>query len=226
VDELDDPRPLPGAGLTPSGQLLAVAPMHLAAGGAAADAPSGPGTGSSALDSDYSLPGSAQASTAGSSWEDGGSGGGSSFDEGAPGVSAAAAGPRHAKPPEGRQVVVEIKTTNALPLLKYACTPRVVALPTAQINASRVRGGGACSCAGTASALAPSYLLLPAAAAHGVALTTCHPAGAPPPHSRPLQLGQLIKRPYASMVSQALLNFESATNVFVMPPHPELEGCR
>jgi hypothetical protein len=39
----------------------------------------------------------------------------------------------------GRQVVVELKTANALPLLKYACSSRVKALPTSQLNAQRVR---------------------------------------------------------------------------------------
>jgi hypothetical protein len=38
----------------------------------------------------------------------------------------------------GRQVVVELKTSNALPLLKYACSNRTVALPTSQLNAQRV----------------------------------------------------------------------------------------
>lgn len=38
----------------------------------------------------------------------------------------------------GRQVVVELKTSNALPLLKYACSNRVMALPTSQLNAQRV----------------------------------------------------------------------------------------
>jgi hypothetical protein len=35
-------------------------------------------------------------------------------------------------------VVVELKTSNALPLLKYACSNRTVALPTSQLNAQRV----------------------------------------------------------------------------------------
>lgn len=39
----------------------------------------------------------------------------------------------------GRHVVVELKTANALPLLKYACSSRVMALPTSQLNAQRVR---------------------------------------------------------------------------------------
>ncbi|WIA29180.1 hypothetical protein OEZ86_011691 [Tetradesmus obliquus] len=38
----------------------------------------------------------------------------------------------------GRQVVVELKTRNALPLLKYACSNRTVALPTSQLNAQRL----------------------------------------------------------------------------------------
>lgn len=42
----------------------------------------------------------------------------------------------------GRQVVVELKTSNALPLLKYACSNRTVALPTSQLNAQRVRSNG------------------------------------------------------------------------------------
>lgn len=40
----------------------------------------------------------------------------------------------------GRQVVVELKTSNALPLLKYACSNRIIALPTSQLNAQRVSG--------------------------------------------------------------------------------------
>lgn len=38
----------------------------------------------------------------------------------------------------GRHVVVELKTANALPLLKYACSSRIMALPTNQLNAQRV----------------------------------------------------------------------------------------
>lgn len=38
----------------------------------------------------------------------------------------------------GRHVVVELKTANALPLLKYACSSRVIPLPTSQLNAQRV----------------------------------------------------------------------------------------
>jgi hypothetical protein len=38
----------------------------------------------------------------------------------------------------GRHVVVELKTANALPLLKYACSSRIMALPTSQLNAQRV----------------------------------------------------------------------------------------
>lgn len=37
-------------------------------------------------------------------------------------------------------VVVELKTANALPLLKYACSSRVMALATSQLNAQRVSG--------------------------------------------------------------------------------------
>lgn len=41
-----------------------------------------------------------------------------------------------------RHIVVEIKTANALPLVKYACSDRVSALPTGPINAQRVGLGG------------------------------------------------------------------------------------
>lgn len=43
----------------------------------------------------------------------------------------------------GGQVVVELKTSNALPLLKYACSNRIIALPTSQLNAQRVSGPSA-----------------------------------------------------------------------------------
>ena len=39
----------------------------------------------------------------------------------------------------GPRIVVQIKTADALPLVKYACSSRVVALPTGPINAARVR---------------------------------------------------------------------------------------
>lgn len=42
----------------------------------------------------------------------------------------------------GRHVVVELKTANALPLLKYACSSRIMALPTSQLNAQRVSLAG------------------------------------------------------------------------------------
>eukprot|EP00775_Hariotina_reticulata_P013650 gene13650-13773_t len=38
----------------------------------------------------------------------------------------------------GKHVVVELKTSNALPLLKYACSNRVIAAPTNQLNAQRL----------------------------------------------------------------------------------------
>lgn len=42
----------------------------------------------------------------------------------------------------GGQVVVELKTLNALPLIKFACKPyRTLPLPTGQLNAQRVRPG-------------------------------------------------------------------------------------
>lgn len=44
----------------------------------------------------------------------------------------------------GGHVVVELKTANAMPLLKYACSSRVMALPTNQLNAQRVRIQGPC----------------------------------------------------------------------------------
>lgn len=39
---------------------------------------------------------------------------------------------------KGRHVVVELKTASSLPLLKYACGSRVMALSTGQLNAQRV----------------------------------------------------------------------------------------
>lgn len=52
--------------------------------------------------------------------------------------------------PEGRHIVVELKTANALPLIKYACSSRVRVVPTGQLNAQRVRvvpaGGGMRGC--------------------------------------------------------------------------------
>lgn len=32
---------------------------------------------------------------------------------------------------------VELKTANAVPLLRYSCSPRIIGLPTAQLNARR-----------------------------------------------------------------------------------------
>lgn len=56
------------------------------------------------------------------------------------GSDAAAAGadvPASMSPP-GSIVVVELKTTPAMPLLRLSCSPRVVALPTASLNARRL----------------------------------------------------------------------------------------
>jgi len=55
------------------------------------------------------------------------------------GAAAAISGYSQTVPPIDRRVVVEIKAANALPLIKYACTDRVAALPTGPINAARVR---------------------------------------------------------------------------------------
>ncbi|GFH27865.1 uncharacterized protein HaLaN_26250, partial [Haematococcus lacustris] len=41
-------------------------------------------------------------------------------------------------PREGGQVVVQMSTSNAIPILRYACSSRVVPLPTARLNARRV----------------------------------------------------------------------------------------
>jgi hypothetical protein len=35
-------------------------------------------------------------------------------------------------------IVVETRTANAVPLLRYSCSKRVIALPTGQLNARRV----------------------------------------------------------------------------------------
>ncbi|GBF91919.1 hypothetical protein Rsub_04643 [Raphidocelis subcapitata] len=51
-------------------------------------------------------------------------------------LAAAAALPAHGAAP--KRVVVELKTANALPLLKYSCTDRIAALPTGAINAQRM----------------------------------------------------------------------------------------
>jgi hypothetical protein len=37
-------------------------------------------------------------------------------------------------------IVVEMRTSNATPLLPFSCSRRVFALPTGQLNARRVRG--------------------------------------------------------------------------------------
>jgi hypothetical protein len=297
VDELDDLSPLHGARLVPTHQLRPAGPGPQAAPGPpGADGGVWPGTIGKALSSACSTPKSAAATVEGSTWDEGaaygssrsgssgGSSGASSFDDRGSAVGGAAAvieaqqrcaALAPAAPgavfEAGRHIVVEIKTTNALPLLKYACTPRVVALPTAQINASRV----GCGCVGrggrrrpellcavterappgrqglTAGAwgscgrgiIGPHYLRTrPLPCRKGLWLSSDPPKGSlgglacslilprmAPSVSRsllPIQLAQLIKRPYASMVSQALLNFESSTNVFVMPPRSELEGCR
>jgi len=42
--------------------------------------------------------------------------------------------------PRTAHVVVELKTANAIPLLRYCCGPRIMALPTAQLNARRCAG--------------------------------------------------------------------------------------
>ena len=39
--------------------------------------------------------------------------------------------------PRTAHVIVELKTANAIPLLRYCCGPRIMALPTAQLNARR-----------------------------------------------------------------------------------------
>ena len=39
--------------------------------------------------------------------------------------------------PRTGHIVVELKTANAIPLLRYSCSPRIMALPTAQLNARR-----------------------------------------------------------------------------------------
>lgn len=39
--------------------------------------------------------------------------------------------------PRTGSIVVELKTVNALPLLRYSCSSRVISLPTAQLNARR-----------------------------------------------------------------------------------------
>ena len=75
----------------------------------------------------------------------------------------------------GRQVVVELKTSNALPLLKYACSNRTVALPTSQLNAQRVSASTQ-PCFGTtyASSTSGSTVLLMADIDFMAALKAVH----------------------------------------------------
>lgn len=40
--------------------------------------------------------------------------------------------------PRVGHIVVELKTANAVPLLRYSCSPRIIGLPTAQLNARRM----------------------------------------------------------------------------------------
>lgn len=44
--------------------------------------------------------------------------------------------------PRTGSIVVELKTANALPLLRYSCSSRVISLPTAQLNARRCASSG------------------------------------------------------------------------------------
>ena len=39
--------------------------------------------------------------------------------------------------PRTGHIVVEVKTPGALELISYSCSPRVVALPTSHLNATR-----------------------------------------------------------------------------------------
>jgi hypothetical protein len=39
--------------------------------------------------------------------------------------------------PRTGNIVVELKTANAMPLLRYSCSSRIISLPTAQLNARR-----------------------------------------------------------------------------------------
>ncbi len=39
--------------------------------------------------------------------------------------------------PRVGHIVVELKTANAIPLLRYSCSGRIIGLPTAQLNARR-----------------------------------------------------------------------------------------
>ena len=39
--------------------------------------------------------------------------------------------------PRVGHIVVELKTANAVPLLRYSCSNRIIGLPTAQLNARR-----------------------------------------------------------------------------------------
>jgi hypothetical protein len=42
--------------------------------------------------------------------------------------------------PRTGNIVVELKTANAMPLLRYSCSSRIISLPTAQLNARRCVG--------------------------------------------------------------------------------------
>lgn len=39
--------------------------------------------------------------------------------------------------PRTGHIIVELKTANAVPLLRYSCSSRIIGLPTAQLNARR-----------------------------------------------------------------------------------------
>ena len=46
--------------------------------------------------------------------------------------------------PRTGNIVVELKTANAMPLLRYSCSSRIISLPTAQLNARRCVTCSAC----------------------------------------------------------------------------------
>lgn len=154
-------------------------------------------------------------------------------------ISAAAAEASHQAVEEldlavkGRHVVVELKTASSLPLLKYACGSRVMALSTGQLNTQRVstsRQWFGLERQGARAAVwyrAPSLLGDTRIDALGgtrppVDMMLCCVVRAA---VLALQLAKMVKRPVMSIISQQLFNFQNGVSLYVQK-YPQLVGTR
>jgi len=106
--------------------------------------------------------------------------------------------------PRTAHVVVELKTANAIPLLRYCCGPRIMALPTAQLNARRCASPSSLSC----TSASEHQSLIPCQVARPY-----RPAETEPDWWN--RMARMVRSPVVGMISTLMWSFNSASQAYL-----------